>query len=107
MIIYHRDYADDLDKIGGSDSFKRSLSYMIDSKLENISIFPESHAIYPFRTPRRYQWRWMLVKSYYVFYYVDGSDIHVGRILYCRMNVDKIIESYRVNVKRHYFVHAQ
>lgn len=64
----------------------------LDDSISRIEKFPYSCRVYQPAEPLETEYRMLSVKNYLVFYVVTEHDVEIHRIIYAKMNLEKLIK---------------
>ena len=64
----------------------------LDKSILRLKEYPYSCKLYQSQEPLESEYRLLHVKSYLVFYVVSENIIEIHRIIYAKMNIEKIIK---------------
>lgn len=64
----------------------------LDKSILRLKQYPYSCKLYQSRKPLELEYRFLPVKNYLVFYIVTENIIEIHRIVYAKMNLEKIIK---------------
>lgn len=66
---------------------------VLDNSISRLQQFPYSCKVYQAIEPLEAEYRMLPVKNYLVFYVVTEHDLEIHRIIYAKMNLEKLIKS--------------
>ncbi|OLN32593.1 hypothetical protein DSOL_1631 [Desulfosporosinus metallidurans] len=66
---------------------------VLDSSISRLQQFPYSCKVYQAIEPLEPEYRMLPVKNYLVFYVVTEHDVEIHRIIYAKMNLEKLIKA--------------
>lgn len=65
---------------------------ILDKSILRLKQYPYSCKLYQPQEPLEFEYRFLPVKNYLVFYIVNENIIEIHRIVYTRMNLEKLIK---------------
>lgn len=69
----------------------RDLVDLLDSSISRLALFPYSCKVYQPIEPLKDEYRVLPVKNYLVFYVANEQEVEIHRIVYAKMNLEKLI----------------
>ena len=64
----------------------------LDNSISRLQQFPYSCKLYQPQEPLEVEYRLLSVKNYLVFYVVTENEVEIHRIVYAKMNLEKLIK---------------
>lgn len=75
-------------------SLKAAMDFIdsLDESILRLKQYPYSCKLYQLKEPLELEYRFLSVKNYLVFYIVTENTVEIHRIIYAKMDIEKVIK---------------